>query len=164
MERALPDGGYWIERGRLAAGPHPGGPDVRETRARLVALTRIGVRSFIDLTEPAEGLAPYEQLFSDLPDGTEPLYVRLPMRSDAAPTALGMAATLALIEHLLAVDDGAIYLHCGRGTGRCATVSGCRAAGLGRLPAGLPAPRLAAQRRFVAGWPMQGPITPPPDR
>ncbi len=160
MERGLPDGGYWIEPGRLAGGPFPGAPDVREARARLAALTRIGVRAFIDLTEPGERLDPYEHLLSELPGGSTPLYVRLPMRSGSAPTALGMAATLALIDHLLQADDGAIYLHCRRGTGRSATVAGCRAVELGRPLAELPAPRHAAQRRFVAGWSRQGPFMP----
>lgn len=160
MERGLPDGGYWIEPGRLAGGPHPGVPDASETRSRLSALTRIGVQAFVDLTEPGEGLDPYEHMLDALPGAVEPLYIRLPVSAGSTPTALGMAATLALIEHLLATDDAAVYLHCRNGTGRSATVAGCRAVELGGTAPGVPVPRRARQRRFVAEWARQGPFAP----
>lgn len=51
---------YPIEPGTLFGGEYPGDKNPELTRAKIHALVELGVRTFIDLTAPADGLVPYK--------------------------------------------------------------------------------------------------------
>ena len=55
---------YWVDPGRLMAGPHPGGGSEEATTARVSALLDAGILCSINLTEPHEEAATdrYEEI------------------------------------------------------------------------------------------------------
>ena len=57
---------YTIEVGRFYGGEYPGSRMIDEAEVRLRSLITIGVRTFIDLTTPADRMEPYEGLLSKL--------------------------------------------------------------------------------------------------
>jgi predicted protein tyrosine phosphatase len=151
------DGCYWVEPGRLLAGPYP------HARERITRLRNLGVTLFLDLTEPGEyGSLPYE---AALRDGSRA--VRRPMRDFTAPPRVQMREILDLIDAELA-GGGMVYLHCYGGIGRTGTVVGCWLARQGTPPedaieairglraragcADWPAPESEEQRRLVETW------------
>jgi hypothetical protein len=108
--RPTPDS-YWVEPGRLLAGPYP-----RE----LAPFREAGVTAFLDLTEEGEyGLAPYSPL---LGDGIRAM--RFPVPDGSHPGRDEMAGILETIDELLASDE-VVYVHCYGGIGRTGTVVGC---------------------------------------
>jgi rhodanese/phosphatase family protein len=151
------EGCYWVEEGRLLAGPYP------HARDRITRLRNLGVTLFVDLTEAGEyGSLPYDGL---LGDGVRA--VRRPMRDFAAPPRAQVRDVLDLIDAELA-DGGVVYLHCYGGLGRTGTVVGCylvrhgtppgdTLAAIGRLradsgTADRPSPESEEQRRLVESW------------
>jgi hypothetical protein len=162
---------YWVRPGTLAAGEYPGHPDAGEAAARVGLLLDAGIDCFIDLTEPDDGLEPYEPVLRaaaaqrDRPDTA---YLRLPIRDLRVPSRADMAAILDLIDAALA-SDRRVYVHCWGGVGRTGTVVGCHLVrhGLGGAAAlrqvaslfgtmaraaGRTSPETHAQRRFVRDW------------
>jgi predicted protein tyrosine phosphatase len=151
------EGCYWVEEGRLLAGPYP------HARDRITRLRNLGVTLFVDLTEPGEyGSLPYDTL---LGDGARA--VRRPMRDYTAPRPEQTREVLDLIDSELA-QGGVVYLHCYGGLGRTGTVVGCylvrhgtppedALAAIGRLRADTatvdrPSPESEEQRRLVESW------------
>ena len=146
----LPGGAYWVVPGRLLAGPYPG--------RMLEAVRQAGVTSFVDLTEPDEGLPPYAD------DVAPTTHVRMAIRDFACPSVDEMTAILDRIDSELARGE-TVYVHCYGGRGRTGTVVGCwlvrhgasgdaalaRIAELRRGFAGA-SPETDAQRKFVAAW------------
>ena len=145
MKQGPTAGTWWIEPGRLLAGPYPRDPAV---------LCDAGVDVFFDLTHDSDLLAPYAPR---LPPGVRT--VRRPIRDYAAPPRQELVETLDLLEREL--DDGhVVYLHCLGGIGRTGTVLGCHLvrsgldgpAALARLREIGKHPEAAEQVRLVAGW------------
>ena len=65
---------YPIEKGQLYAGEYPGAREPAGARARLLRLVEIGIRTFVDLTGPADYMASYEGLLAELEEEAgEPL-------------------------------------------------------------------------------------------
>jgi len=118
---------YEVEQGRLYAGEYPGGhyPDV--DLLRLEELIARGVRTFIDLTTPADRLDPYEDLFAEL-DPAGSLELR---RYSHEITDRGIPSSpevmRAILDRLRAETEAgrACYVHCWAGIGRTGTVIGC---------------------------------------
>ncbi|MFV0317039.1 MAG: ADP-ribosylglycohydrolase family protein, partial [Microthrixaceae bacterium] len=54
--------GYWVEPGEVLAGEYPGHPDATRAHSKVNLLIDEGIRTFVDLTTPADGMAPYEAL------------------------------------------------------------------------------------------------------
>lgn len=52
--------GWWVQPGRLLAGEYPGDSDATSARHKVDVLIDAGIRTFIDLTTPADPLDPYE--------------------------------------------------------------------------------------------------------
>ena len=109
----------------MLAGEYPGHPDPTVARHQVDLLVDAGVRTFVDLTTPADGLAPYAPLVGDV----------------AAARALDLAHEPFPIPDFSVVEDhryddvlatisgatarGAVYVHCWGGIGRTGTVIGC---------------------------------------
>ena len=112
---------YWVEPGQLLAGEYPMVKDDDvASRAKLAALTKVGVNIFIDLTEPGE-LSPYSQ-WLDLDSQT---YYRFPIEDVDIPDSRETTATiLDTIDAHIAKGD-VVYLHCWGGVGRTGTIVGC---------------------------------------
>lgn len=115
---------WWFDEG-LLAGEYPGHPSPTRAREKFGLLVASGVRTFVDLTTPADQLEPYKQLVSEV----------------AAAENLGLRHLSFPIPDLGVVDnekydsiceaikearaDGVVYLHCWGGVGRTGTVVAC---------------------------------------
>lgn len=118
---------YPIEAGKLYGGEYPGdcNPDVARTRLR--ALITLGIRTFVDLTAPADRMAPYEELLAELEtEAGSPLRrISLPIADMGIPEAGATMQTI--LRHIRESSDlaPAVYVHCWGGIGRTGTVVGC---------------------------------------
>ena len=115
---------YVVPGTRLMAGEYPGHRDSREAGARLAALLDAGVRTFVDLTAPADALEPYEPVLRRLPFGPDAERLSFPIKDVSITHAEGMCRILDAIDSALAADH-AVYVHCWGGVGRTGTVVGC---------------------------------------
>lgn len=116
---------YWAMPGSILAGEYPGGADPAETAIRLAVLLDAGIRTFIDLTEPAEGLQPYEAVLDDLAAkrGIETTLQRLPIPDGGALPAADYDVILDAIAD--GTGRGGVFVHGREGLGRPGTVVGC---------------------------------------
>ena len=118
---------YPIEAGRLYGGEYPGHRDPDVARIRLRQLITLGIRTFVDLTAPADGMAPYEELLAELEEeaGAPLRRISMPVRDMGVPeNAATMQTILRHIRHFCC-EDPAVYVHCWGGIGRTGTVVGC---------------------------------------
>ena len=111
----------------LYAGEYPGSfaPELAVTRLR--ELLDKGVRTFIDLTSPADLLDPYEGAFSTLDPSAELGLRRYshPIPDLGIPTSPeAMRAILGLLRDETSAGR-VCYIHCWAGIGRTGTVIGC---------------------------------------
>jgi predicted metal-dependent hydrolase len=102
-------GSYWVEPGRLLAGPYPEDPG---------ALVASGIAATLDLTESGEGWADYWSAQPELE------HHRIGLQDFARPSEGDMRRVLAAIDELL--ERGlSVYVHCRGGRGRTGCVVGC---------------------------------------
>jgi protein-tyrosine phosphatase len=143
-------GSYWVESGRLLAGPYPDGPGDVE------ALLGVGVDLFVDLTREDEEWMRY---WRELP---EDQHRRFALLDGAAPSEEAMDYLLRLVSEQL-TQGRIIYLHCKGGRGRTGTVVGCYLVEHGRTGGealatirrrcGHPySPETDEQKDMVRGW------------
>jgi predicted protein tyrosine phosphatase len=122
---SLPHGVYWVQPGKLLAGPNPGSWNENQARQRLRRLLNIGVTFFVDLTEPGE-MKDY-QLSASSEATTlkrDIIYRQLSIRDMDVPDSSRMTAILNTID--TAIHRGhLVYVHCLAGIGRTGTVVGC---------------------------------------
>lgn len=142
------DGSYWVEPGRLLAGPYP---DDEEADALLAA----GIAATVDLTENGEGWTDYWTA-----KGLE--HRRVGLRDFAPPSEESMRVALAAVDELLA-RGAAVYVHCRGGKGRTGCFVACYLIERGAAPAGAldtvrawcdhdHSPETDEQRDFVREW------------
>lgn len=117
---------YWVLPGRLLAGEYPGDLEPQKARRKLTHLLQTGIRVFVDLTHPANGLESYHAVLqeeaTDL--GVEIELFEHPIEDFDIPEPLEMKAILDQIDKAL-LEDKTVYVHCWGGIGRTGTVVGC---------------------------------------
>jgi protein-tyrosine phosphatase len=157
-------GAYWVQPGRLLAGPYPGAAAQSRMLERLGAVIAAGVTFFLDLTEAGE-LRDYRLDAQTLAaaKGRRVQHHRMPIRDLGVPTRAQMAATLDVLDGAL-VGGHVVYVHCMGGIGRTGTVIGCWLVRHGmdgsaaletltRLRGGdTGSPETVEQRVMVTGW------------
>jgi hypothetical protein len=118
---------YPIEAGTLYGGEYPGDRNPDVARIRLRSLITLGIRTFVDLTAPADRMAPYEELLAELEvEAGSPLRrISLPIADMGIPGAGGTMQTI--LKHIRESSRRApaVYVHCWIGIGRTGTVVGC---------------------------------------
>lgn len=116
---------WWVERPAILAGEYPGHLDAAHASQKVHVLVDAGIRTFVDLTDPADRLAPYalhvEQAAVDR---------RLDLRHVRFPIPdLGTTSDAEYTRVIGAIDEatarGGVYVHCWGGVGRTGTVVGC---------------------------------------
>jgi predicted protein tyrosine phosphatase len=164
---------YTIQPGVLLAGEYPGDRNEKTARARLWSLVETGVRTFIDLTSPADDLTRYEKLLYELEQeaGSRLHHVSLPIPDMGVPDSTDtMRAILDAIRSSTRKRP-AVYVHCWGGIGRTGTVAGCwlRECGLGpdealarvqhlyathmpKVRIHPESPQTAAQKEYIRSW------------
>jgi ADP-ribosylglycohydrolase len=116
---------WWVEPGVVLAGEYPGHRDPVVAGGKVNLLIDVGVRTFVDLTTPADPLEPYAGTV-DAAATARKLDVR--HRRVGIPD-LGITddATYDELVGLIREESarGAVYVHCWGGIGRTGTVIGC---------------------------------------
>lgn len=157
-------GSYWVQPGRLLAGPYPGAWDEDLAQKKLRALIEAGVTFIVDLTESNEH-QPYVSRLSieAAVRGRQVDHRRFPIPDMDVPFPQQMVTILDAIDTALA-DGQIVYVHCMGGIGRTGTVIGCFLVRHGqtgsealqeitRLRGGLAeSPETDEQRRMIRTW------------
>lgn len=116
---------WWVEPGVVLAGEYPGNPDPLRAAGKVNLLVDHGMRTFVDLTTPADGLDPYESHLALAAD-RRGLDIR---RIAHQIPDMGVIDVDAYDAILATIDDarerGGVYVHCWGGIGRTSTVVGC---------------------------------------
>ena len=115
---------WWVEPGAVLAGEFPGHVDDVRAAEKVNLLVDYGVRTFVDLTTPADNLEQYEHQVT-----TAASHRGLDVRRESHPIP-----DLDVIDHdgydriVAAIREaqhrGGVYVHCWGGVGRTATVIG----------------------------------------
>lgn len=116
---------HWVVPGAVLAGEHPGSSDPTAAAERLSSLLDAGVRTFVDLTCPFDGLTDYRELALDLATARgvgRVEYHAHPMRDAYTVGPDDLARTVEAVGAARA--RGAVYVHCWRGVGRTGRVLG----------------------------------------
>jgi protein-tyrosine phosphatase len=172
---------YVVPGSRLVAGEYPGsapGTPVEKVNAKLEAFLEAGISTFIDLTDPDDGLEVYAPTVQALAAkrSVDVRYEQLTIRDMRVCDAPHMRRVLDAIDNDIA-NGRTVYVHCWGGIGRTGMVVGCwlvrhgmsgeeALAEVGRLfrlmsPSKVRShqqwgsPQTEAQRAFVRGWAKQ---------
>jgi ADP-ribosyl-[dinitrogen reductase] hydrolase len=116
---------WWVRPERLLAGEYPGHQDPARSETKLNLLVDAGIRTIVDLTTPADGLAPYGQVLEKVKANRQ-----LDLRRLSFPIPdLGVVddGNYTRITNVIeeSLDRGGVYVHCWGGVGRTGTVIGC---------------------------------------
>ena len=118
---------YWVVPGFLA-GNYPRTRDDGSSREKLRRILDAGVTCFVDLTTRHDPLEPYEDLLSELNDGSSAAAAvreSFPVPDMSIPDSPDTTrAILDVIDRVLA-EQGTAYVHCWGGVGRTGTIVGC---------------------------------------
>jgi protein-tyrosine phosphatase len=117
---------YWVIPGMFLAGEYPGRREDFETRHRIQALLKNGIRVCIDLTKPGEILPSYREiLLEELQQYQyEGKYYHFPIYDFGIPEKDQMQRTLDMLGQCIA-EKMPVYLHCRAGIGRTGLTVGC---------------------------------------
>ena len=116
---------WWVQPGRVLAGEYPGHTEQPSAFEKLSVLVDRGVRTFVDLTTPADRLEPYNHLVEQIAANRnlqlKVLTHRIP---DMSVTTHDHYDRIVADLHT-ASERGVAYVHCWGGIGRTGTVVGC---------------------------------------
>lgn len=116
---------WWVQSGRLLAGEYPGHASPARARHKVDLLVDAGIRTFVDLTTPADRLEPYQSLIAEVASarGLDVRHVSFPIPD------LGVVDDHLYDDVCESIEEGlrrgAVYVHCWGGVGRTGTVIGC---------------------------------------
>lgn len=116
---------YWVEDGLFLAGEYPASYDPETARKRLESFLEVGIRTFINLTQPHE-LPSYSSILKEQAHiyDYDLAYRRFPIRDHGVPSGLVMTQILDTIDE--SIQDGKpVYVHCWGGVGRTGVIVGC---------------------------------------
>jgi hypothetical protein len=116
---------FWVEPGAILAGEYPGHLDAERALSKINLLVDHGVRTFVDLTTPADGLAPYADLLNSVGTsrGLQLQRVAHPIPDMGVISDEGYTEVIRTSRE--AAKRGGAYVHCWGGVGRTTTVVGC---------------------------------------
>jgi ADP-ribosyl-[dinitrogen reductase] hydrolase len=116
---------WWVHPGSLLAGEYPGSVDRAAARMKLDLLVDAGVRTFVDLTTPADRMTPYEATLDEIAAQRrlDLRRVNLPIPDVSVVDNAGYTPITRVIAD--ARRRGGVYVHCWGGIGRTGTVVGC---------------------------------------
>jgi hypothetical protein len=117
---------WWVEPGRLLAGEYPGARTPEEAAKKVRLLVDAGVDSIIDLTTPADGLAPYKETLRLAAEeaGRRITHFAYPIPDMNVIDQDGYDRILGRIRDEMG-SGRIVYVHCWGGKGRTCTVVGC---------------------------------------
>lgn len=121
---------WWVEAptvgaGGILAGEYPGDTEPTRSLERIELLVGHGVRTFVDLTTPDDGLPEYASHLAEIGHrrGLDLRSVRHPIPDFGVVSHDAYDAIAATIAE--ARTRGDVYVHCWGGIGRTGTVVGC---------------------------------------
>jgi len=116
---------WWVDPGRLLAGEYPGAEEPAVARTKIDILVDAGIRTFVDLTTPADPLEPYEPLLRSvaLARGLNIRHISFPVPDLGVVDDHDYDTIIGAIRRAQA--HGGVYVHCWGGIGRTGTVIGC---------------------------------------
>jgi hypothetical protein len=127
MEVPFPDS-YWVEPGLLLAGEYPSELSPELTRLRLRRMLDLGIRQFIDLTQPELTQSrPYRDALAEVAQEMgvkDTIIFNYPIPDLEIPARDLMRSILDTLDKAVS-GKFPIYVHCWAGIGRTGTVVGC---------------------------------------
>lgn len=122
---------WWVEPGKVLAGEYPAHRTREWTGTMINLLVDAGVRTFVDLTSPADPLVPYAPVVEEVAarTGFDLRYRRFPIPDFGVLDDDEYDAILDTIAE--GTLRGVVYVHCWGGIGRTGTVIGCLLADTG---------------------------------
>jgi ADP-ribosyl-[dinitrogen reductase] hydrolase len=126
---------YWVIPHKFLAGEYPGDKDPLKARKKIAQFLKVGVRHFIDLTEPGE-LVPYDAILSEeaLRTNITATHERFPIPDLSVPRAAADLGEILLTIDRRIREGGTVFVHCWGGVGRTGLVVGCWSQEHGRTP------------------------------
>ena len=117
---------YCLADGRVFGGEYPGSLERADAREKIGALLDAGITVFVDLTTPADRMAPYDAILAEeaAARGIEAVRVPVPMPDMDVATPDVMHRILDEIDARV-TEGRRVYVHCWGGVGRTGLVVGC---------------------------------------
>lgn len=117
---------YRVAHGQVYGGEYPGSLDEPDAHRKIGALLDAGITVFVDLTAPADRMAPYDEIVA-----TEAASRRIDAVRISIPVPDMGVASPDIMHRILDEIDArvaqgqTVYVHCWGGVGRTGTVIGC---------------------------------------
>ena len=115
---------YWVIPDKFLAGEYPRDFDEESSICKIKTLIDAGIRTFIDLTEKADNLKPYDYLLKPY-NSLDIQHFNFPIKDLSVPSS--KKQTIEILGTIKkSIETGKIiYLHCWGGVGRTGVIVGC---------------------------------------